>query len=529
LVDVYAESLLTACFIGEQSLGNATNFSHGLAIGAGTGIVPVLSMFKEHAEQILQLSPSSHLRNLAEVRQQRADYELAFEERKGSLADEVLGGCRSCHLGGREKPIAFVQTKADRIRQSIRNSVTSYDMIGKDGQPALSRRSAKELQQAAYQATKSLYGVVGMGLLTTLGFALVALTISWNTLPIEIYDGMVTLLKLFSVLFQCSFGCTAVFVWDKNSIEAFLDVASCLIAIPSDIHWFRVYDERGTLRPVDIATFSLLHLYMFGRLWTKAVCQRHVTWQQGPGAARSSSAGPAMECLKVVWVSRSATLIAELLPEVDQIWRDIQKKWKLEDAQKVIQFSVYCTDKDKRAKAILSKQISKTRIYKQGFVKFGRPDFGSLLEEHKIDLIDQSRSSSTLLAFCGSPVLAQHLHKLKISSDLVSAITGHKKHQMEFVSESYGGVRSSRKNKAASASSSSVAKTKRAQNENGKTQKKKGSQNTKPHPDQSLILDGSYMRASNNMSPVNVSVMTMERHVASFGVPEQQYAHLDVC
>jgi hypothetical protein len=36
------------------------------------------------------------------------------------------------------------------------------------------------------------------------------------------------------------------------------------------------------------------------------------------------------------------------------------------------------------------------------------------------------------------------LHQHKISNDMLTAITGNKRHQMEYVSESYGGVKKSK-------------------------------------------------------------------------------------
>jgi hypothetical protein len=39
------------------------------------------------------------------------------------------------------------------------------------------------------------------------------------------------------------------------------------------------------------------------------------------------------------------------------------------------------------------------------------------------------------------------LHQCKISNDMLTAITGNKRHQMEFVSESYGGIKKSKPKK----------------------------------------------------------------------------------
>jgi hypothetical protein len=55
--------------------------------------------------------------------------------------------------------------------------------------------------------------------------------------------------------------------------------------------------------------------------------------------------------------------------------------------------------------------------------------------------------------FCRSPVLAGNLHYLKINNDMVAAVIGknYKRHQMEFVSQSYGGSKASKTKKASSA------------------------------------------------------------------------------
>jgi hypothetical protein len=66
------------------------------------------------------------------------------------------------------------------------------------------------------------------------------------------------------------------------------------------------------------------------------------------------------------------------------------------------------------------------------------------IEVHTLNLIDTRRSSCSLLAFCGSPELSLSLHQHKISNDMLTVITGNKRHQMEYVSESYGGVKKSK-------------------------------------------------------------------------------------
>ena len=427
-------------------------FSHGLAVGAGTGIVPILSMFKHHARRIMRLSPTTHLQILRENSKKRTKFELETEKRKSSMFGLCVSTCNSAR-----KKVSDKKTKADRLRHRIHESIVFSQLTTEDD---VKSTLNQDVRKSAIAATRSLYGVVRFldndrnfqklrliishqtisqvftGILTTMGVTLMALVLSWSTLPIDhIYPGMVAILQLLTVAFQACFAIAALFVWDRNSLVAFLDVGTCLLAGGADIYYYFIYEEHGMLRPVEVVTFYLLVGYMVARLWTKAVSQRHNSWQYAPGDENRS-----MESLKIVWVSRSAPLIAEILPEIEEVWQDILKTWKQEDAMKVINFSVYCTDKDESSQISLVKAIGDTQFFKQGFVRFGRPDFGMLLENHTVELTEHNRSSNSLLAFCGSPSLAQQLHSMKIKNDMVAAIAGYKQHQMEFVSESYGGT-----------------------------------------------------------------------------------------
>jgi hypothetical protein len=71
-----------------------------------------------------------------------------------------------------------------------------------------------------------------------------------------------------------------------------------------------------------------------------------------------------------------------------------------------------------------------------------RSNFGAQtskrIENHTSDSDCPRRSSCSVLAFVGSPELSLSLHQHKISNDMLTAITGNKRYQMEYVSESDG-------------------------------------------------------------------------------------------
>ena len=73
-----------------------------------------------------------------------------------------------------------------------------------------------------------------------------------------------------------------------------------------------------------------------------------------------------------------------------------------------------------------------------------------VVEDHTLEMIRTRVNSHTLLAFCGSQAFARDMHQIKISNDMITAMTGNcHSHVMEFCSDSYGGADSSEKKKQA--------------------------------------------------------------------------------
>jgi len=420
------------------SLGKTENFSHALAIGTGTGIVPILSIFKQHVRQLMRLEPENHFKALREHQLKMQEVEMVEEARKGSIAKQVLGSCFSSSTFGKHVPLQD-GTRADSVRTSIRNSIICRQEQDLDLRSSELRQNNRNMKEAAFDATRSIYGVVILAGLPVIGIALLGLTISWNTMDIELYSGMIEFLQAFTVFFQVCFAIVALFVWDGNELFAYVDVVICMVAPVADAFWFYKYEEYGVLRPADITTFCLLTGYMTVRVWSMTVRPRHRSWQN----SGDSDGVRAMERLEIVWVSRSASLVAEILPDINSIRETLVKSWGEEHARSVCRISVYVTDTDPKARELLIDDIHHTALFQSGNVRFGRPDFGRIIEDHSLDLIctNNRRTSYSLMAFCGSPRLSQELHQCKISNDMLLGITGNKKHQMEFVSESYGGVK----------------------------------------------------------------------------------------
>jgi hypothetical protein len=291
------------------------------------------------------------------------------------------------------------------------------------------------MKQAAFVTTRSIYGVVVLASLPVLGVALFGMIISWNTLPFDMFPGMITALKVVTIVFQASFAAVTLFIWDSNNILALVDFVLCSVNPFADGLWFQKYDSNGHLSPVDITMSCILVGYMTARLWLGAVMPRHISWKKHVERGFTSK----LDRLDVVWTTRSAAQVAELLPDIVEIWETLVDAWGVHDAFQVCRIQIYVTDKDKTACRLLAKQFELTPLFQLGALHFRRLDISRTIENFTLDLVCHRRSSYSLVSFCGSPQLAREVHQQKISNDMVTAITGNKKHQTEFVSESYGG------------------------------------------------------------------------------------------
>ena len=352
--------------------------------------------------------------------------------KKGSLAHKVVSACAS---NWRTNSSIMDTTSIEESSQSI----SMKEKIQQHGQMMHwrdVRGSIRDIKSEAFAATRSIYGVVLLSLLTSMGAMLVGLTISWNATTINNRRGMTFFLQFVTATFQLIFALIALFIWDGNSLFAYTDAALCLVAPFFDWSLSLRYanNPQGRLSPGDITTYCIGVGYMTARLWSQTVAPRHKSQRkhvavEGPGV---------LEKMEVVWVSRSASLVSELMPDITCVWEALVSQWGKEHADKVLKVSIFVTDKDNEARDLLKRELASSELFQNGAVQFERPDFAAIIEDHSLRMICTKKESYSLLAFCGSNDIAEEIHHHKVSNDMISAITGNKSHQMEFVSESYG-------------------------------------------------------------------------------------------
>lgn len=416
-------------------LAKFEDFSHCLAVGTGSGIVPILSLYKQHVRQLFRLDPWSHFADLENHRRKIEAAEKALGPRQGSLGNKLAISCvqRLNRDNVFDEAIHGAVGPEDSLALSIRDKIQKHERLMRWRDI---KGSIKDMKSEAFKATHSIYGLVLLALLPAIGAMLIGLTISFNTTTAHLRVTMTSALQQITVLFQLLFFIIAIFVWDGNQLGAYTDAAICAISPFASWYFSIQYHENGRLSPSDVTTYCLLIGYTTTRLWSCTVKAHHKSWRKSV----ETEGIDALEKLELCWVSRSASLVSDVIPDINEIWTQLAEQWGQENASKICQVSIYVTDKDKAACELLKQELSASLLFRSGAIKFGRPDFGRLIEDHTVRMICTRKKSYSLLAFCGSPEVADEVLQHKVSNDMITAVIGHKgDHQMEFSQECYGG------------------------------------------------------------------------------------------
>jgi hypothetical protein len=287
---------------------------------------------------MLQFDPKAHFEDLSDRAETIQRVELAMEGRKGSLINKIASTCQ------RKQRIPS-RTRKDELQSSIRERISIHESLHSLRDL---RRNKTEMRKEASLATRSLYGIVVLAMAPVVGITLLGLTISWNTIPIDLFPGMIPALEAFACFFQVIFFVLAIFIWDATTIWAYTDAVLCLVTPVADYFWYLAYrgDDGVLLTPPQITMFCLLTGYMTFRLWAKAVQPRHKSWQTYVHHKGSSAT---LDRLEVVWTTPSASQVSKILPDILMVWNALVDAWGYENARHVCRISIYVTDQDRVA------------------------------------------------------------------------------------------------------------------------------------------------------------------------------------
>ena len=294
-----------------------------------------------------------------------------------------------------------------------------------------------QLRRGAYL---HVYTYVLMFFGTIVGVAVLGISISWNLLTFEPYDPMKRILSFSSLIFQSFFLVLTITIQDRVSMWIYLDFAILILTGLADWNFF-ARSSWGRFGSVDLFIFIILTGYMVLRFWTTML---RLKYNPVKSAHKRRNGFEVMDKVHLVWTTRSPTLVSQMFPDLEKIWNTLVEKFGEDFARLICDISIYCTSNDDNAIDDLEYELEETSLYKMGALKFERPNFPTILDQHTTERMLNKMSlaaSRTLVAFCGSPALGSFVKEVKIRNDLGMFIAGVDNHVTDLVIESYGGTK----------------------------------------------------------------------------------------
>eukprot|EP00984_Skeletonema_dohrnii_P017190 scaffold7773_cov88-Skeletonema_dohrnii-CCMP3373.AAC.1 len=410
------------------------------------GIVPCTSLLKQHVRKMAMMDPAHYFAEQSEQKKHNINIICAQEDKNGSLVSHLVLALKGFMSSNQHRDVdealeakSAANLKSHTRRQSIQSSLN--EGVHSEHRPSFldRHRNKAALKIETFKATAAIVTVFSLNL-------------SWNLTTADVSSEMLHVLEILTVLLHAIFFLCSFFIWNGASLQSYFDAAISIILPFADWH----YTLQSSLSTGQVVTLSLLNGYITFRFYQKTL------------------ATVAQQALKESVELRTVKVARQLLPEINETYESLVKEWGEHYARQVLDVTIYITDKDRAEAASFRAQIRDLALFKSKKVVFIRPKLGQIVEDYVVDLnkqaymfsnpnsncncmcmplfslsISQSRPlveshpaySSTLLAFCGGPKVSGVLAEVRSNVELLAAATGYSSHQLDFVSESYGGAK----------------------------------------------------------------------------------------
>eukprot|EP00934_Nitzschia_sp_Nitz4_P008624 Nitzschia sp. Nitz4//scaffold5_size260463//166837//169320//NITZ4_000997-RA/size260463-exonerate_est2genome-gene-0.281-mRNA-1//1//CDS//3329555385//8614//frame0 len=376
-------------------------YSHVLAVASGTGIVPLLSLYKQHVNHLLRLDPEKFDLDINSRKQQLQDLQgQPIQSSRGSILTQAVQQL----------------WKGRTVEMPAERHFCSYRV--QDGE-------------------RVLYEILLLSCLLPLSVVVFGINLSWNTLPIPLFPWMIATLKYVTVGFHVLWNAIVFGIREIRGVCSYLDVMIGLTLCTLDWFGFLLYNNQGKLDANQTFLLSLFHVYIMARLWGNVVSRqgsqwRHLTCKVTPSNISTS------ENMTLIWTTRSALQVLEVLPEI-QAMEVLLKTAGWEKYNEVYKLYIYVTDQNKDACRRLEQTLTDHSNDSDSLltVSFHRCDMANMLHGHSERTMQGYSCSHSLLAFCGSPQLGKELEQEKLWNDLKVATLAKDNHVMDILLETH--------------------------------------------------------------------------------------------
>ena len=438
-----------------------SEYEHVVAIGAGTGVVPMVSLLKSVFGELQALSGQQHLEKICKrddlnrellrhltIKPERSIWSL-FKSASVGVAPPTRK-----HLVN--IPLCFQRAQLRYRRRHLK----------KEGQQSLTFKALMQKQQKATleEVAKLLLLLLPFFELTMLG-----LNVSWSSLPSGVItSGMSAALQIGNTvavaLFLVFFCSTTI-----GTVSWWIDLVDLTVSAVCIFLWTTskecIQPDTGNVTENDEPAedceqslafgkfdewqrwaFVFLSLWRILRVWLFVVL---------PGTTRSRSLrqlhcvsgnSSILESFKFVFISRDPALIALFWEELDHQWVQLSAAWG-KYATRFASIEVYCTSKDTGALECLQRKVDFTALGQSGALHVGRPDAKEMAMNLLLSQIVKDKMtgegapsfSSTLFAFCGGTRLGNVFQEATVATNAMAKLVNNQgEHLFDFEQENYG-------------------------------------------------------------------------------------------
>lgn len=415
---------------------NSPEAANIIAVGSGTGIVPMISLLKSRAEALSELSAAGLTRT------------------QNTLAQRQLAANQAWCLG------ANVSTATnERVRHCqllYRSARLEAFSRGEKPMPAFLKKAT-----ASAGSRKPLI----MALLTILWVCVEAAStsavLSWSNLgsAASMTPGMVGFLEYSTMMLIVPYMMVVVaWIFCRSRAEQgpliYIHVLA-VILMAGLVRYFIVYHKYRDLAGTEQTALVLFSMWRVASAWSSRSNESYNAY----GVASSNP----VESFRFIWATRSAELVIGVLQDLERTFRDLEKSVNNNGSTNVVgteafpqlQLQVFCTDTNPEHVAALKKWLKGTRF--ESLVMFERPELGKELASSMRRQVTAPSFMNRLpgekktcaVTFCGSPVVSDALFRAVRRCGQLATVAGAADFEYTFRTESYSSMPKPRSSEAA--------------------------------------------------------------------------------
>ena len=410
-----------------------------VAIGSGTGIVPMLSLAKTKVDEFVRMNAPARLHGLAVRDVKNREFAENYYKESYTLKNFV---CKQLGIVKKESTMSDVWASRS-VQAIILNKQCTWreKKLRGEGDNATKRQYERFLVKNASHEVMDLMQIA----FPLLDLTSVALLISFATNHAVATQAMreVPLWTFFAC--HCYFFAHWVFT-KMNAPVWWIDLTFNAASTAAFTAWYNlIREDRREWNVFMVLAFAALSVYRIARISSDVL----LTGTPGSRAVnayleKTGDDTSMTEKFTLVLMTPQCDFCEILWHDLDALHQAIAKNYGAQ-ASRVFEIQVYCTSKDSTENEELKKCVKGTSLGEAGALHMKRPDFDALTLRPILDQVlkdqftGENRPSFTanLVAFCGGTQLGSRIALSVVRSRArVKAFT--ENHSIEFLQENYG-------------------------------------------------------------------------------------------